>query len=326
MTSGDKKRGAKYWLRLSLQLLSLILFGLLLWWGGTDAWQHILSGNPQDILIACLLLGMASILAAFRLKLMSRAVTGQNLGPWRRFYYVNMTTRAAGLIIPRSLSTFAGKPVALGALGTSIKRAFWTVLLDNSFDLILLGAWLPPSLFFLRDQTSALEAIILATGSTLLLTCGIWWATAAGRLSPVTNRLKRIPWIATILPIRLDNIEKLMPSRSIVLQSLGLSVLINSVLAARYHYIAQAVGLTYPWPIFVASFPITQLSLVLAVTPGGLGVFDASWYGVLLLGGVSHQDAITFVIAQRAYIFIFVLIWAGVSTLLSLIVKEQEHA
>jgi uncharacterized membrane protein YbhN (UPF0104 family) len=63
-----------------------------------------------------------------------------------------------------------------------------------------------------------------------------------------------------------------------------------------------------------------------AVTPGGLGLFDAGWYGVLLLGGVPNQEALTFVIAQRAYIFIFVLVWAGFSVLLSLASGGGKHA
>lgn len=115
-----------------------------------------------------------------------------------------------------------------------------------------------------------------------------------------------------------------MPSRATALQALGLSVLLNGAIAACFYYIAQAVGLAYPWPLFAAGFPATQLSLVLAVTPGGLGLFDAGWYGVLLLGGVPHQDALTFVIAQRAYVFIFVLIWAGFGTLLSLATESNR--
>jgi len=295
-----------------------MLFGVLLWWGGADVWQHILSGNLKDILIAFLLLGIASMLAATRLKLISYTVTGQHLVSWRRLYYLNMLARAASLIAPRSLSTFAGKPVALRTLGISIRRAFGIVLLDNIFDLLLLGVWAPSSLFFLQDNISVFETIILGIFSMLLLAGCVWWATSTGYLSSLVHRIKRMSWIFTIFPTGLDYLEELLPDHSIAVQALGLSIFINGALAARYYYIARSVGLVYPWLIFVAAFPITQLSLVLAVTPGGLGLFDASWYGVLLLGGVTHQDALTFVIAQRAYIYVFVLIWTGFSTLLSL--------
>ena len=60
------------------------------------------------------------------------------------------------------------------------------------------------------------------------------------------------------------------------------------------------------------------MSLIIAIAPGGLGIFDLGWLGLLQLGGLSQSDAITFVVAQRAYIFVFVLVWAAFSALLSL--------
>jgi uncharacterized membrane protein YbhN (UPF0104 family) len=183
---------------------------------------------------------------------------------------------------------------------------------------------------------------------------GVWWmaegsaaegsaaepsAIASSRLGTLARymtRLLQIQPLKSLLPDQIDlnpdRLANLLPIRSaesssIVLQALGLSIVINSALATRFYFIARAAGLnlqplSYPWLTFAACFPLTQLSLVIAVTPGGLGIFDASWYGVLLLGGLTHQDALTFVVAQRAYIFVFVLIWAGFSVLLSMVVRE----
>jgi uncharacterized membrane protein YbhN (UPF0104 family) len=118
----------------------------------------------------------------------------------------------------------------------------------------------------------------------------------------------------------------LLPPRRVALQTLGLTILLNVALTICFYHISRAVGMTHPWTVFFAGFPITQLSLILAVTPGGLGLFDAGWYGVLLLGGVPNQEALTFVIAQRAYIFLFVLAWAGLSVLLSVVSGGSKHA
>jgi len=314
----------KRWLRLGLQILSLILFGLILWLGGPDTWRQVLAGDPGDMLIALLLIGIAGMLSATRLQMMSRAIAISDLAPWRRFYYLNTTLRALGLVAPRSLSTLAGKPVALRAWGISLGRSIWIVLTDNLFDVGLLSALAIPALFFLKGSISTASFIIGALITIVAMTGGLWWATAAGRLAPLIRRLDQIPRFTSILHIDPEIAVDAVPSRSTSLRALGLSFLLHTAIATSYYYIAHAVGLSYPWLTFAASFPATQLSLMLAVTPGGLGLFDASWYGVLLLSGVPHQDAITFVIAQRAYIFVFVLIWAGVSVLLSLTVKEQQ--
>jgi len=309
-------------LRLVLQLLSLALFALILWLGGLDPWQQILAGDCWALLAAFLCGGLGNMLSATRLQLVARSLAGRDLAPWRRFYYLNMTARALGLVAPRGLSTLGGKSVGLRALGVSLKRSFWIVLLDNFFDLALLGALMVPSLLFLKDWISSCAFIALALGLILPLAGALWWIAAAGRLLPLIEWLRRVPLLGSVLRIDGAGVADILPTRPTALRALGLSVLLNGALVTRFYYIARAVGTTHPWLIFAAGFPMTQLSLVLSVTPGALGLFDAGWYGVLLLGGVSHQEALTFVIAQRAYIFVFVLIWAGFGALLSLTMER----
>ena len=308
----------KRWLRLTLQLLSLALFGFILWLGGAEVWQHVLTGDRGSILVSFLLIGAATMLSATRLRSITESVAGGGLASWHHFYYLNITTRAIGLVVPRSLSTVAGKSVALRAMGIPLKRAVWIVVLDNLFDLGLLGVLVVPSLLFLRNGVSPVGFTALTVGLIVAATGALWWITITGRMLSLIKWLGRIPWLASALHLDPESAADLLPSRTTALKALGLSVLLNAAIAACFYYVAQAVGLTYSWRLFAAGFPMTQLSLVLAVTPGGLGLFDAGWYGVLLLGGVSNQDALTFVIAQRAYVFLFVLIWAGFGTLLSL--------
>jgi len=317
-----EKSALKRRLRLALQLFSLALFGFILWSGGWEIWQQILAGDRWALLAAFLCGGLGNMLSATRLQLVARSLAGRDLAPWRRFYYLNMTARALGLVAPRGLSTLGGKSVGLRALGVSLKRSLWIVLLDNFFDLALLGALMVPSLLFLKDWVSSGTFITLALGLILPLAGALWWIAAAGRLLPLVEWLRRVPLLESVLRIDGAGVADILPTRPTALRALGLSILLNGALATRFYFIARAVGVAHPWLIFAAGFPMTQLSLVLAVTPGGLGLFDASWYGVLLLGGVPHQDAIAFVIAQRAYIFVFVLIWAGFSTLLSLTLER----
>jgi len=315
----------KRWLRLALQLLSLALFVFILWLGGPEVWEQILAGDRGSILVSFLLIGSATMLSATRLRAIARSVTDGTLSPWRRFYYLNVTTRALGLVVPRSLSTVGGKSVGLRAMGIPLKRAVWIVVLDNLFDLGLLGILVAPALLFLRGGISPAGFIALAVGLILIVASAFWWATVSGQLLSLVRWLGRIPWLPSALHLDTETSADLLPSRATTLQVLGLSLLLDSVLATYFYFIARAVGVIHPWLIFAAGFPMTQLSLVLAVTPGGLGLFDAGWYGVLLLGGVPHQEALTFVIAQRAYIFVFVLAWAGFGTLLSL-TEDVNHS
>jgi uncharacterized membrane protein YbhN (UPF0104 family) len=216
------------------------------------------------------------------------------------------------------VSTFAGKPVALRSLGLSLKRSVWSVLTDNLFDLLLSGVLTIPALLSLEAQMSALEVIVLTLGFVLALTAALWWGTARQRLARLLRWTEQVPYLNAVLPSISENRTGLLLQRPVIVQALGLTFLLSSALATTYYQISCAVGLSHPWTVFAAGFPAVQLSLVLAMTPGGLGILDAGWYGVLLLGGVSRQDALVFVVAQRAYISVFVLIWAGIGALLSL--------
>jgi len=253
-------------------------------------------------------------------------MTGSNQASWRRFYYLNTTLRAFALVIPRSLINFASKPVALRALGISLKRSIWIVLIDNLFDVGVLGALVIPAVLFLEGSISKSVFVVLVLIVILTMTGGLWWITAVGRLHPLVRRLGHTPRLGAILHINPEIAVDAVPNRPTSLRAFGLSLLLYLAITTSYYSIARAVGFSYLWLTFAASFPLTQLSLILAVTPGGLGLFDASWYGALLLNGVPQQEALDFVIAQRAYVFIFVLAWAGFSALLSLTVKEQGCA
>jgi uncharacterized membrane protein YbhN (UPF0104 family) len=142
----------------------------------------------------------------------------------------------------------------------------------------------------------------------------LWWVLDRNRLERLARRLEnpvRLPFLARF---PLARGVRLLPERPVSFQVFGLTILLNLLLALRFVFIGAAVSLSYDALLYLAAFPLTQLSLVF----GGLGIFDASWYGVLFLAGFPEQEALTFVIAQRAYIFIFILFWTAISYLLSL--------
>ena len=65
------------------------------------------------------------------------------------------------------------------------------------------------------------------------------------------------------------------------------------------------MGLSIPLSVILVGFPVAQLSLLLAFTPGALGVLEGGWYVVFSIVGISQADSSAFLIGQRAYLFIF---------------------
>lgn len=313
----------KRWLNILLNLLSFVLFGLILWWGGPEAWQQLLVADGRWLLVVGVLLGVVGWLSAVRLRVIAQAASQQELASRRRFYQLTMIARAWGVVLPRSVATIGGKAVGLRAIGLSLRRSVWVVLVDNLLDVLLLTAVTFPALLLLQNLITlplyfALYGLCLA-----LLALALWWGSQPGRLDFLWRWLSRRKWLARRLQVEEETAVSLLPIPAATLQAYLLTALLNTTLAFATYATGRAIGTTADWPLYLAIFPITQLSLIIAVAPGGLGIVDFTWAGLLLLIGVSDSEATIFAVAWRIYLSLFVLIWAGVSVLLNSTAKKQ---
>lgn len=310
----------KRWLQWALLLLSFGLFGVIIWYAGPEPWRQLMLADRRILLIAFCVHGSASMAAAARLRFLTQSIQGSRQPPWRRFYYLTMSARALGLILPRTVSAIGGKTVGLRAMGVPIKYAVWIIVVDNLFDVTLLGIVAIPALLFMQGIINVTLFLLLIPVVIGLLALLLWWLLRHDRIEIVLGWLRRVPWLAQ----RLDfGDSQPFPSAKDALIALGWSVLLNGIIATSFYTIGRSIGAPVTLPLLLASYPLVQLSLIVAIAPGGLGIFDAGWLGLLRLGGVTEAAALAFVVAQRAFVVVFVLIWAGFSALLSLTVRED---
>lgn len=303
-------------LRIGWQLTSLVMFALIIWWAGPQTWASIIQADRQTLLIALLLYGVAGIASASRLQLMTSSIQRQQTVAWHRFFQANWIARALGLVLPRTFSGIGGKSVALRSFDVPLKRSVWIVMVDNLFDVILLMILCFPAFLYLSQSISnkAFFACSLLTFLLVILATGIF--TSDHWSHNLTNGIKKSPWLAKKLNIAEEQELLLLPQQNDSVTAIGWTILLNLVLVSGFYCMAQAVGVSTNWLLFLAAYPFVQLSLIAAVTPGGLGIFDLGWLGLLTLGGISESDALTFVVAQRAFVTVFVLFWTGFSILL----------
>ena len=106
---------------------------------------------------------------------------------------------------------------------------------------------------------------------------------------------------------------------------LVLSFLKFSLTAARFVFIAQALGLPISPHLLVFGTPLGQMAYVFSITPGGLGIFEAGWFAVLTYGGILPADASVFVIGQRVYIVIFVFLLAALNQVVMLLWRNEKQ-
>jgi uncharacterized membrane protein YbhN (UPF0104 family) len=80
-----------------------------------------------------------------------------------------------------------------------------------------------------------------------------------------------------------------------------ITLLRHVFILARLYSLVAALGITIPVSVLLAGIPVAQLSLLLAFTPGALGILEGGWYVVLVIGGVAAADIAAFLLGQRVY-------------------------
>lgn len=315
------KRG----LRTAFQILSLLLFAIIIWWAGEDAATAVLQGDRQSLLLALLLYGVAGVASASRLRVVTHGIHKEKVASWRQYFQVNWVARAFGLVLPRTLSAVGGKSVGLHAFGVPVKRSLWIVLVDNLFDVFLLALACLPAFLYFQGQLSGVGFVTALLLVVIVAGTAVYWGTSAKWAMRLTKWAQRIPYLSRKLNIEEEQRVIVLPPSRQALIAFGWTVLLNLVLIGGFYLMARAVGVSANWLLFAAAYPFVQLSLIAAVTPGGLGIFDLGWLGLLVLGGVSEADALAFVVAQRVYVAAFVLFWTGFSILLRLTERLKSN-
>lgn len=317
-----------------INLVGILIFALILYLGGVEDWQQIIQSDWRYLLAGLAAALVWNLIAAYRWFLIADAVTEGKHGPAYRYYFTyHMLGMAIGQLVPISVGMLGGRPVALSLSGTvPLRRAVLSVVLDKFFDVILALSLLIPIACYLVDWISlplalGLIAVIVVVEASLIgwqyERMMRWLARVALGLS---RPLVRVPFIGqrlmSRLPQQLERLanETFVTNRKAV-QLFGLTLILYSLLAVRLMLIALALRLEIPWYLLAMGVAVTQFTLIFSITPGSLGILEAGWYAVFLLG---DQVAVytVFVIGRRA----FVLIYTLVCTLLAFVWIRESPA
>jgi uncharacterized protein (TIRG00374 family) len=314
------KQRRKRILSWAINLSGILAFALILYLGGVEAWQQMLTADWRYVLAALAVTLVWNLIAAYRWALIAGQVSDEAAAcPFRYFFTYHMIGMLTGQVLPITVGMLGGRPVALSlSRGVPLKQAAISVFLDKLFDLILaLLLVVPVALYLVHSIGLALAlglmAGLVAIGAVLI---ALKYEPAVRWLGRVASRLARplahVPVIgrrlAGRLPQQLDRLaaESFLPNRSAV-QVLALTLVMYALLSARLYYISQALHLAIPWYVLAMSVCVTQLTLIFSVTPGSLGFLEGGWGAVFSLAGLSLEQFTFFVIGRRALFLIFTL-------------------
>ena len=255
-----------------------------------------------DIAASHLLVGLAGaalahVAVAARWKLLSEATGGTRLGFWAYLHSL-LVTRFIGQFAPSLATDLLGRGVALRTVGSKrgLGHATTLVVLERLYDLVipaLLVLWA----FLVRRPGLADEAALLLA----LLTAGFLLLATPG-LRP----LARLALFVYGRVARLGDGE--LPvgvTTGVSFQVALLGVARFVAVLVQFAGIGAGVGIILGWSDWMAATPLAQLTALVGVTPGGLGVVEAGWWAGLAWVGVEGPVIGLFLLAQRTALIAF---------------------
>ena len=321
MTAQVGRKKQRRILEWGINLAGVLAFGLILYWGGAEAWEQILHGDWRYVLAAFAVTLLWNLLAAYRWSLVAGQVIGEEgaICPFRYYFTYHMIGMFIGQVVPITVGMLGGRPVALSlSRGVSLRRSALSVLLDKFFDLALALLLVVPVVLYLVDWISRPLAFGLMAGMVVLgaLLAGWQYERGMALIGQAGARLSRplvhLPLIGRRLVQRLpEQLARLSEASGIdnqlAVRSFALTLVMYALLATRLFFIAQALRLDIPWYLLAMGLCVTQLAVVFSITPGSLGFLEGGWAAVMGLAGLTSDQFLTFVIGRRAYFLIFIL-------------------
>ncbi len=306
-----------------LWVVAAVLMGTFLYWGRNDL-HRVLDLDPfyVGVCFVCTL-GIA-ITSAVKWKLSLRSLGETDATHFGSLLYYFLVGRAVGLVLPMDASDFGVRTMSLKFNhSVSIGRASYSVYLDRTFDLVIAGVFLVPSILYVTGAVAPLTGVILfaITGTAGLVFFMFFKREATQVLSIIFQFLFKavckIPWIGRRVEFEAE--RKLLADgdfRSVGPALYALSAVKFLFTAMRFVVIAAAMGVEIGGREIFLFVPTAQFAALFALTPAGLGIQDWSWTGLLYKIGVEKSVIVPYLVSLRLVISLSIIVLAAFSRLL----------
>lgn len=233
------------------------------------------------------------------------------------FYYTTLGALLALVVLPQAAMVIARGYGDKFRLGKSPVTTSAATLYEQLFDLVPILVFAVTALLaHLLDWSAstwlaATAGAGIASGALVILALQTrFWLLASLVPRPVRSRFApRLEWFAS------PAAQELLKPR-FVLAIHTISVVRYFVLLLRTYLIFAALSLSLSSYGFAQAYSIVSVSRLFFITPGGLGIAEWSWTGVLTWLAMPLQESVRFVLANRLFnwlstLLIFVLAWVA---------------
>ena len=309
--------------KLALWLLAAALMAGFVYWGRHDLDK---AARLEPVYVAICFgctVGIA-IISAVKWRVALSSMGESEAAHFGSLLYYFVFGRAVGLVLPMDVSDFGVRTMSLKFNhSVSIGRASYSVYMDRTFDLVVAGLLLTPSVLSIIGLIEPLTGLVLFGAFLIfgLISFRFWGRQTMVAIVFIFHQLFkavcRIPWVGK--RVDPDAERKLFAERDFgpVAPSLFLlSVAKFFLTAMRFVSIAAAMGMSLSYAKILLFVPGAQFAALFALTPGGLGIADWSWSALLIRIGADEHMVVPFLISLRVVISLSIIVLVGLSRLL----------
>lgn len=233
--------------------------------------------------------------------------------PPRDFPYFRIVVMGAlaSIVFPTSVAS-------LGIRGASLShsnnygygKGFFSVLYDYVFDfgiyLVFFLPWLGVALGFFGNN----GLLVLSVPCLLLyfLLFGLLFRFVFPLMGKVFTIIPKFKELGSLTRVE-ENRESLFDLKTSLTLCL-LSSVRFLVMVLRAWFVVLALNLDLDWSMVLFSMPVGQLSGIVALTPGGLGIVEWGWIGGLKLLGTATEVAGPLTLAHRILAALSIMVLA----------------
>ncbi len=254
--------------------------------------------------------------AAYRWRMIAIRLVGGGSVSFTRFVHYFLLGRLLGFLLPAEATDVGIRTLALRRSGRlSLAGAAYSVLLDRLFDFVVLIWLVIPALLCLGGWIGRETALIIGPAGLVLTPLAVGKrhraaVSGVARLyAGIVRSLGSLPWLGRMeIPEFQDvSLEDGLGGRDVAVVY-GLSVLKMLMVVARFYFVSLTLKVPVSPSTAFICVPLAQVAALVAFTPGGLGILEAGWYGILVWAGMAPEETVLLVVGWRLYTLVSLLL------------------
>ncbi len=229
------------------------------------------------------------------------------------FYRSLVDSYAVGRIIPMDVSLLGMRSYYLSRLyHMPVSMAVFSVLLDRFLDVVILLVMAFPSFLFITRTASTTWSVVILVLILVGQVFILFWKKGDSfhflysfYRTFIVKRFQKIPFVGPRLKAEADLSEEGTHfSLSSTFRIMGWNCIKYVFLCLRFFFTGHALGIEFSLLTSFFFIPFIQLTGLINITPGGLGVVEMGTYGALFLMGIPKAQILVFVFGQRILLLV----------------------